>query len=117
MAVTENGVNAAFLWPLLGLGSYETAWGMCHTLRTAMGRTSRDLLSGDVEVDETYTDGEHLGHFLHRHVTPGPVVISDALRSFPPTIADTLGHKRSTSSRLACRPTKCYRESIAWPAC
>ena len=50
MAVTKNGVSAASLQPLLGLGSYETAWAMCHKLRTAMGRTSKDLLSGDVEV-------------------------------------------------------------------
>jgi hypothetical protein len=39
MAVTKNGVSAASLRPLLGLGSYETAWAICHKLRTAMGRT------------------------------------------------------------------------------
>ena len=131
MAVTKNGVSAASLQPLLGLGSYETAWAMCHKLRTAMGRTSVDLLSGDVEVDETFTggvktggkqgrgapgkayvviaeeqglgrcrlqvipkiDAENLGQFLHRHITPGSVVISDALNSYPPAIADAYGHK------------------------
>ena len=134
MAVTKNGVSAASLQPLLGLGSYETAWAMCHKLRTAMGRTSKDLLSGDVEVDETFIggvktggkrgrgapgkayvvvavestergfgrcrlqvipkiDAENLGQFLHRHLTPGSVVISDALGSYPPAIADTFGHK------------------------
>ena len=61
MAVTKNGVSAASLQPLLGLGSYETAWGMCHKLRTAMGRTSQDLLSGDVEVDETFIGGVKTG--------------------------------------------------------
>jgi transposase-like protein len=134
MAVTKNGVSAASLQPLLGLGSYETAWAMCHKLRTAMGRTSVDLLSGDIEVDETYIggfktggkrgrgapgkvyvviavesedkafgrcrlqvvdkiDAVHLGEFLHRHIAPGSVVISDALRSYPLAIADTYGHK------------------------
>jgi len=134
MAVTKNGVSAASLRPLLGLGSYETAWAMCHKLRTAMGRTSADLLSGDVEVDETFIggvktggkrgrgapgkayvviavesrekgfgrcrlqvvekiDAVHLGEFLHRHIAPGSVVISDALQSYPPAIADTYGHK------------------------
>ena len=61
MAVTKNGVSAASLRPLLGLGSYETAWAMCHKLRTAMGRTSVDLLSGDVEVDETFIGGVNVG--------------------------------------------------------
>jgi len=134
MAVTKNGVSAAALQSLLGFGSYETAWAMCHKLRTAMGRTSVDLLSGDVEVDETFIggvktggkrgrgapgkayvviavkskdkafgrcrlqvvpkiDAKNLGQFLHRHITPGSVVISDALRSYPPAIADTYGHK------------------------
>lgn len=61
MAVTKNGVSATSLQPLLGLGSYETAWAMCHKLRTAMGRTSTDLLSGDVEVDETFIGGVKAG--------------------------------------------------------
>ena len=38
-------------------------------------------------------DAENLGQFLHRHITPGSVVISDVLRSYPPAIADTYGHK------------------------
>ena len=38
-------------------------------------------------------DSAHLGEFLHRHIAPGSVVISDALRSCPLAIADTYGHK------------------------
>jgi hypothetical protein len=33
---------------------YETAWTMPHRLRRAMVRPNRDLLHGEVEVDETY---------------------------------------------------------------
>lgn len=61
MAVTKNGVSAVSLQPLLGLGWYETAWAMCHKLRTAMGRTSVDLLSGDIEVNETFIGGVKTG--------------------------------------------------------
>lgn len=134
MAVTKNGISAASLKPLLGLGSYETAWAMCHKLRTAMGRTSVDLLNGDVEVDETFiggikaggkrgrgapgkspvlvavevkergfgrcrlqvadkVDAEHLGAFLRHTITPGSIIISDALNSYPAAVADTFGHK------------------------
>jgi len=38
-------------------------------------------------------DAEHFGQFLHQYIEPGAVVISDALRSYPPTIADTFGPK------------------------
>lgn len=158
MAVTKNGVSAASLKPLLGLGSYETAWAMCHKLRTAMGRTSLDLLSGDVEVDETFIggvktggkrgrgtsgkayvviaveskehsfgrcrlevvpkiDAEHLGKFLHEHIAPGSVVISDALRSYHPRSLTPSATSRSTSSGLACAPTRSCLASTGSPAC
>jgi transposase-like protein len=38
-------------------------------------------------------DAVHLGEFLHRNITPGSVVVSDALSSYPPAIADTFGHE------------------------
>jgi transposase-like protein len=42
---------------VLGLGSYQTTWAMLHRFRTAMVRPGRELLSGDVEVDETFIGG------------------------------------------------------------
>lgn len=50
----KDGVSALGLQHLLGLGSYQTAWAMLHRFRRAMIRPGRDLLSGIVEVDETY---------------------------------------------------------------
>ncbi|MGH3452306.1 MAG: IS1595 family transposase, partial [Haloechinothrix sp.] len=38
-----------------------TAWAMLHRFRTAMGRTSADLLAGGVEVDETVFGGPEPG--------------------------------------------------------
>lgn len=58
---TKNGASALGLQRLLGLGSYETAWTWLHKLRRAMVIPGRDLLSGDVEVDETYVGGEEPG--------------------------------------------------------
>lgn len=50
----KHGISALGLQRVLGLGSYETAWTMLHRLRRAMVRPGRDLLHGEVEVDETY---------------------------------------------------------------
>ena len=53
----KNGVSALGLKRVLGLGSYDTAWTWMHKLRRAMVRPGRGLLTGDVEVDETYVGG------------------------------------------------------------
>ncbi len=50
----KHGVSALGLQRVLGLGSYESAWAMLHRLRRAMVRPGRELLHGEVEVDETY---------------------------------------------------------------
>ena len=53
----KHGANALGLQKVLGLGSYNTAWTWLHKLRRAMVRPGRDLLTGSVEVDETYIGG------------------------------------------------------------
>src|SRR5208337_1464035 len=57
----KNGVSALGLQRELGLGSYETAWTWLHKLRRAIVRPGRDLLSGTIEVDETYVGGPEHG--------------------------------------------------------
>ena len=54
MTNQQLGVSALGLKRVLGLGSYETAWTMLHRFRRAMVRPQRELLKGEVEVDETY---------------------------------------------------------------
>lgn len=53
----KNGVSASDLQRELGLGSYKTAWTLHHKLRKAMVRPGRELLSGEIEVDETFVGG------------------------------------------------------------
>jgi hypothetical protein len=48
------GVSALGWQRVLGLGSYETAWTTLHRFRRAVARQERELLKGEVEVDETY---------------------------------------------------------------
>lgn len=61
VCATKNGASALGLQKLLGLGSYETAWVWLHKLRRAMVVPGRELLHGEVEVDETYVGGEEPG--------------------------------------------------------
>ncbi len=58
---TKNGMSALSLQRALGLRSYESAWLLLHKLRRAMVRPGRDLLSGEVEVDESYVGGPTVG--------------------------------------------------------
>ncbi len=57
----KNGASALGLQRMLGLKKYKTAWTMLHKLRRAMVRPGRDLLSGRIEVDESYVGGEEEG--------------------------------------------------------
>lgn len=57
----KNGISAQGLQRVLGFGSYETAWAWMHKLRRAMVRPDRDLLAGEVELDETFLGGVSTG--------------------------------------------------------
>ena len=59
ICASKKGVSALQLQRQLGLGSYQTAWHMAHRVRHAM-RTEplASMLSGTVEVDETYVGGK-----------------------------------------------------------
>ena len=56
----KKGISAKQLQEHLGIGSYKTAWYMCHRIRKAMAvETSPfDQLRGIVEIDETYIGGK-----------------------------------------------------------
>ena len=64
MASSKKGISAHQLMRNLGLGSYRTAWFMCHRIREAMTDTSHKATGGlggankVVEVDETYVGGK-----------------------------------------------------------
>lgn len=55
----KSGASALGLQRVLGLGSYQTAWSMLHRFRTAMVVPERDLLTGEVEVDETFVGSKN----------------------------------------------------------
>jgi transposase-like protein len=60
MTTTKNGISAKSLERTMGI-SYRVAWTMLHRFRVAMVRPARELLSGEVEVDESLVGGVEEG--------------------------------------------------------
>lgn len=58
---SRKGMSANQLKRTLGV-SYKTAWYLCHRIRSAMASTEKTMLSGVVEMDETYIGGKLKGH-------------------------------------------------------
>jgi len=59
---SKKGISALQLKRMLKIGSYETAWYLCHRIRAAMKDEGADMLSGIVEVDETFIGGKPRYH-------------------------------------------------------
>lgn len=57
MASSKKGVSAHQLMRTLGIGSYRTAWFLCHRIREAMKEVHSEPMGGSgkiIEADETY---------------------------------------------------------------
>lgn len=61
MVAPKSGVSAVDVQRMLGLGSYQTAWAMLHRYRSVMVVPGREMLSGTVEMDETFIGGPKPG--------------------------------------------------------
>ncbi|MGO9666967.1 MAG: IS1595 family transposase [Polyangia bacterium] len=62
MCASKTQISALQLQRQLKLGSYRTAWFMCHRIRYAlMEFFPKDTLKGTVEADETYIGGKAKG--------------------------------------------------------
>ena len=70
------GISAKGLQRALELGSYQTAWTVLHKYRSAMVRPGRELLTGQVEVDETMVGGSRPGRPGRGALGKVPVVVA-----------------------------------------
>lgn len=62
MCASKTQVSARQLQRQLEIGSYRTAWFLCHRIRYALKDADpRNLLMGTVEADETYVGGKVRG--------------------------------------------------------
>lgn len=58
MMTSKKGISALQVQRMMGMGSYRTAWSMCHRIRAGMADETFQQLTGFVEVDETYVGGK-----------------------------------------------------------
>jgi transposase-like protein len=61
MIESKKGISANQMKRTLGVGSYRTAWYLCHRIRAAMNYAAIEPLLGTIEVDETYVGGKTKG--------------------------------------------------------
>lgn len=101
----KQGVSALGLQRVLGLGSYQTAWTMLHRFRSAMVRPGRELLKGQVEVDETYlsiTDRQNPISPVGRKSNTTKVQIVIALETLQPKGFGRIRLRRIENDSAAC---------------
>jgi transposase-like protein len=78
----KNGVSAKTLHRILGFGSYQTAWAMLHRFRGAISHAGHEMLSGQVEVDETIFGG--VRHGKRGRGAEGKVLVAVAVELLTP---------------------------------
>jgi hypothetical protein len=57
LCASKKGMSAHQLHRMLGV-QYKSAWFMAHRIRYAMAELNLPMLTGTVEVDETYIGGK-----------------------------------------------------------
>jgi len=77
----RKGMSANQLKRTLRIGSYKTAWYLCHRIRAAMKELDRMMLDGTCEMDETYVGGRHRGAGLRGRGAGKEIVIGIRQRS------------------------------------
>ncbi|MBC7619056.1 MAG: IS1595 family transposase [Candidatus Saccharibacteria bacterium] len=101
----KQGVSALGLQRVLGLGSYQTAWTMLHRFRRAMVRPGRELLKGQVEVDESYlaiTDRQNPISSIGRKSNTTKVQIAIAVETLQPKGFGRIRLRRIANDSAAC---------------
>lgn len=72
MLSSKKGMSALQIHRMLGSGSYQTAWYLCHRLRAGLADPNFRQLMGVVEVDETFIGGKDRNrHASKRGRVPG----------------------------------------------
>ena len=123
-ASQKDGISAQSLRRGLEIGSYPTAEGRLHRLRSVLVHPGRDRLAGTVEVDETYFGGEEPGlrggHQKGKKVLVGVAVELREPRGFGPCRMAVLADASAASiERFVTENVEEGSTLVtdAWPSC
>src|SRR5262245_8080852 len=96
MYQSKKGMSAHQIHRILGTGSYETAWYMCHRIRAAMKNDEFFQLVGEVEADETYVGGKNKNRHTNKKIkgrgTSGKVAVIGTIARKGSVVAKVAGH-------------------------
>jgi transposase-like protein len=71
----KKGMSACQIQRTLGIGSYKTAWYLCHRIRHAMAQADKPMMDGKIEMDTTDVGGINKGQGRINRVTNKEVVL------------------------------------------
>ncbi len=119
MVESRKGVSANQIKRTIGV-TYKTAWHLCHRIRAAMGQANghQPLLSGIVEVDETYVGGKAHGKG-RGYVGNKTIVVGVLQRGGRIELGVVRGVDRKTLHRFIEKHVAPHAEAIytdEWPA-
>jgi transposase-like protein len=90
----KKGMSAKQVQKHLGIKSYQTAWHMVHRIREAMDMKGDSLMTGTVEVDETYIGGRTQRRFSRAGEAKAPKDVVVAMRERTYKSSKTAGRVR-----------------------
>ncbi len=77
MSGAKKGISAKQMQRHLGLGSYKSAWFLCHRIRHSLQDTLTEKMSGTVEIDECYYGPRSKGVGFRRSSKSAVVALVD----------------------------------------
>jgi transposase-like protein len=104
----KKGMSACQVQRTLGI-SYKTAWYLCHRIRAAMVQVDRPMLSGKIEVDETYVGGKGTGLGQRGRGTKKRPVIGMVPSAPKAPLANVLACQKPNGLVYGCRDQRLLR--------
>ena len=119
MLTSKKGISARQIHRMLGFGSYETAWYMCHRIRAGLRDKGFCKLMGIVEVDETFVGG--LAKNRHRDKRgggeggtggSGKMIVARPVRRKGNVVARVIADVRATTLETFVREAVSHKVSL-----
>ena len=117
---SKKGISSLQIQRMLGLGSYRSALFMMHRIRYALTHPAfTSMLSGTVEIDETYVGGKNVGGGRSRKLENKTCVVSlvqrgGDKRSFVMERVTGQNLRDAVMEHVDCGSTICTDESHAY---